>query len=177
MNTKLMIGWILLNCTMLGSAFGQEAAPAELPEPHRVSSDSHGELEIVQFNQVGQKGVILEVTYRPKGGTDASHHSQRIVFKDLDDETRLEFKSLVDRDSGDWCVYDTSQAGFIFMATVPTPESLQKGAFRNFWHPGIHIGWGRGFWAGRYRAVKGSHDDLPYKRFVSEKPVIGAATK
>ena len=105
------------------------------------------------------------VIYAKRGKVPEEGHISGTMEMNGTPVSELEFKSLVDPVASVWCIYDTGDANFVLIAL---PEKAQTGGFGAFWHPGIHLGWGRGFWVNLYDEFRGAHPELPYRRLPSE---------
>ena len=177
MKTILLFGCLAFSLAFitLTTISAQEKTSAFVSDGYVATSEQHGTVEIRCMNHVDHDGLVVEVTYKPTGGTESNYVSEKIVFKKPVAHVPVQFKSVVDKKTGNWVVYDTADLKFVFIAIPPTKKSFRKGAFKNYWHPGVHVGWARGIWIDRYRQVRETHKTLPYEHFVGEQFVIGGS--
>ena len=127
-------------------------------------SPSHGQILIFAKREWRSDLYELRIRYTSNNAQpDEIHISDTILLEDFGDK-KLEFKSLIDDESGLWCLYDTSGQDVVILV-LPAKGRNQK--FGQIWHPGIHIGWARGLWIDYFRTIKESHPEIPYDELPS----------
>jgi len=60
------------------------------------------------------------------------------------------------------------------MIKRPTPNGQSKQNPCQLWHPGIHIGWARGFWAQLFDEVKQANPNIPYEALPGEMFILSS---
>lgn len=134
---------------------------------HDESNPSHGRF-VIYAKQGGGRGQLqVRVKHFPTNSNSQEIHCSGVMNVVIDESANLEFDSVFEKSTGVWCLYDTCNANFVILAL---PSKGQPSDFGNFWHPGIHIGWGRGFWAKCFNRLKTKHD-IPYPQLPSEKRI------
>lgn len=128
-------------------------------------SPSHGRLLISGKRVRKTNQYKLRVKYIPNQ-TDPGEiqWSPPLVIEGIDNE-RMAFDSIVDANTGTWCVYDTADKQFVFMAFPGIGKNASQG---RYWHPGMRIGWARGLWIARFRDIRTAHPEIPYAELPSE---------
>ncbi|MEE2827413.1 MAG: hypothetical protein VYE64_12370 [Planctomycetota bacterium] len=53
----------------------------------------------------------------------------------------------------------------IVILVMSEPEGVTGG----IWHPGVHVGWGRGYFIKLFRELKVRHPEIPYDVLPGEK--------
>ncbi len=114
---------------------------------------------------------LTRVRFIPPNGDAKKGHLSEVM--ELQNPPReLGFESVVDNATKLWCIYDTSDEGFVILAYPHMPKSKQSGSFGSFWHPGIHIGWGRGFWSNFFLELKKANPKIPYEDLPAEMRIV-----
>lgn len=104
----------------------------------------------------------------PAGGSSEDVHASLVLLFHKPVEERLSFHSVVDS-AGNWFVCDENGHGLVVVVRK-RPKVVPDG-FRQLWHPGVHVGWMRGFWAKLYRDAKAVNPGMPYKGLPGEMKV------
>ena len=132
-------------------------------------SPKHGELVIFGKPNRSTGEYRVRIRFNPKNGRpDEYHFSSPLIFpKPV--EKPIEFFSLIDQSTGTWVICDKHNHGLVVMV-MQKPASITK-SFRQVWHPGIHIGWLRGLWAGRFRSIKHANEQVPYDKLPGEMKI------
>ena len=138
-------------------------------EIYRENLATHGELVIFGRKSREPKQVLIKVRFTPKGAKKDSLRSIPAVCLEKAADYPS-FRSITDKTSGLWCVFDNENTDFVFLA-YPSGKVKGKGSYA-FWHPGVHLGWGRGFWADRYKTLRSLNPILPYRNLPSDRPFV-----
>lgn len=136
---------------------------------YRETLATHGEIVIYGKKNPASQQVLLKVQYTPNG--TKKERLKSVPAMVLQDTVELpSFSSINDKATGLWSVFDEGDTYFVFLA-YPAKKGKSK-VPGEFWHPGVHIGWGRGFWAKEYKTLKGLYPTLPYKSLPSERAYL-----
>ena len=131
------------------------------------STPEHGRLEI--FGREDSGHYKVRIRFMPAGGgPEDFHESPDLLFRNPV-KKRLSFRSVVDQATGRWFVCDENDQGLV-VVVLERPKDVPV-EFRQFWHPGVHVGWLRGMWAEFYREAKGRYPELPYEELPGEMKV------
>lgn len=132
---------------------------------HQANSPRHGEISIYVQQEwwSGQYKIRIQYVPRPDSLQPKTYLSDTI-WLGTDSLERLGFESCVDTETGVWCLYDMADQQIVILV-MSEPEGLEGG----IWHPGMHIGWGRGYFVSLFRELKGRHPEIPYDVLPGEK--------
>ena len=128
---------------------------------HQETSPGHGEI-LISIKQEWMSGQYkMRIKYIPTGAQPDEIHLSNTILLGTDQLDQLEFQSLIDDETGLWCLYDTVDKNVVILVS-PT------GVDYRIWHPGVHIGWARGIWINYFKTIKKAHAEIPYDRLPTE---------
>ena len=119
---------------------------------------------------------LKDTTYQVRVKLSAAGYPASIgeFLIELPEHQKLEIESQVHPVSGLWCIYDTVDVDVVILVKPTLDWGTAPTAYSQWWHPGIHIGWGRGVWANWYFEARLQLTTLPYGRLPVELPVATA---
>lgn len=130
---------------------------------HQETSPGHGEI-LISIKQEWMSGQYkMRIKYIPTGAQPDEIHLSNTILLGTDQLDQLEFQSLIDDETGLWCLYDTADKNVVILVV---PNLI--GVDGRIWHPGIHIGWARGYWIDYFKTIKEAHAEIPYDRLPTE---------
>ena len=125
---------------------------------------------VVYAKKGGEPGrVNVRVKHVPPIKAAGEVQTSNTMIFETDETSSFKLESVIDKNSGVWCLYDTCDANFVIIALR---SSGKPSDFGNYWHPAVHIGWGRGFWAKLFDQTKSTHSQIPYDRLPSEAMIF-----
>lgn len=130
---------------------------------HEEERDGFGHLVVYAKNDRDSEQLLLRVKFTPENTSNGDAEITKTIVAGNSDQGTLGLRSLFDNQTGLWCVYDSKDYNFVFIARPSTP-----GGKASFWHPGLNVGWMRGLWVKLFREVKNSHPQIPDDRLPVE---------
>lgn len=122
-----------------------------------IDSPKHGKATIYAKYDSTTDRLYLRIKTAPR-----TYHEQiETFYLEPYEYGEIKFDSVVDVASGTIVIYDLNNQHFVMM--------FEPGG--TYWHPGVHVGWWRGYWADRYQDIRKRHPKLPYRTFPTERPI------
>ena len=135
----------------------------------RDESPQHGSIRVFAVPPDHRHdGDRIRIKFVPPRGNSATVHWSGTMVLGAGAATELEFGSVVDPGTGIWCIFDTTQRGVVILILPGNRNGTSARGFGTIWHPGVHIGWGRGLWAQHFDRIKASNPGIPYERLPGE---------
>lgn len=132
---------------------------------HRVNSPGHGEAFIYAQQEWWSGQYKIRIQYDPHPDSlQPETHLSDTIWLGTDSLERLGFETSVDSETGAWCLYDMADQQIVFLVM-----SQLAGVEGGIWHPGVHIGWARGFSIKLFRELKGRHPEISCDVLPGEK--------
>ena len=131
----------------------------------QTTSPGHGEVVIYAQQEWWSRQYKIRIQYVPRPDSlQPETHLSDTIWLGTDSLEHLGFESWVDAETGVWCLCDTADQQIVILV-MSEPTGVAGG----IWHPGVQIGWARGYFVKLFRELQGRHPDIPYTGLPSEK--------